>query len=542
MAELALGLVGAAGPAGAAALTTGSGFTGRHESSHREEMMDTRRSMDEFTRNRSNGSVTQDEEAEFLNTRDEPIQRQNEYYGRIESYKEASWVNPLNKLKRKTVRKASNHSLRSLNESIYSGSDTSSISAESRSPPGSNLADDDHWRNTVDEAAGTDIEDVAADEGREPAGSTDKEEDVAADEVEDTADMNEEEGRRQDRLGGVSTSDILNNRYILRYILVKNLRQKESSIVWRAHDTKVNKRVRLLIFNSTTRYKSVVDALQLLQPLMTSSDPNMPDSHPGKAHLVCFLDTFLHQRPSRPYSRNYVCMTYEFFHDLQYLKKLHAGNTGVPIPLVKQIAKQVLLGLDYMHHRHGRGVIHTDIKPENLLIDVINHPETITVQIAEWRNARIAPFGTGADIWSVACVLFELITGEDLFDLSPAPSVNGNHLTQMIQLLGEFPKHMLKERSFRSRGFLDSRGKFWNIDMLSPSPLPSVLHYKHNFTQYEAIAIADFLLPMLELDPAARVTAEELLLHPWLSDVPESALENPVPKSGGGNDIEPTIS
>lgn len=41
-------------------------------------------------------------------------------------------------------------------------------------------------------------------------------------------------------------------------------------------------------------------------------------------------------------------------------------HRGVPIPIVKQVAKQVLLSLDYMHNKCG--IIHTDIKPENVLI------------------------------------------------------------------------------------------------------------------------------------------------------------------------------
>lgn len=35
-------------------------------------------------------------------------------------------------------------------------------------------------------------------------------------------------------------------------------------------------------------------------------------------------------------------------------------NKGVPMPMVKQIAKQVLLGLDYMHRCCG--VIHTGLR------------------------------------------------------------------------------------------------------------------------------------------------------------------------------------
>lgn len=38
---------------------------------------------------------------------------------------------------------------------------------------------------------------------------------------------------------------------------------------------------------------------------------------------------------------------------------------GIPIPIVRNIAKQILLGLDYLHRVCG--VIHTDLKPENVV-------------------------------------------------------------------------------------------------------------------------------------------------------------------------------
>jgi serine/threonine-protein kinase SRPK3 len=37
---------------------------------------------------------------------------------------------------------------------------------------------------------------------------------------------------------------------------------------------------------------------------------------------------------------------------------------GVPIPLVRIMAKQLLLGLDYLHRICK--IIHTDLKPENV--------------------------------------------------------------------------------------------------------------------------------------------------------------------------------
>jgi serine/threonine-protein kinase SRPK3 len=44
------------------------------------------------------------------------------------------------------------------------------------------------------------------------------------------------------------------------------------------------------------------------------------------------------------------------------------NHRGIPMPLVKQITKQILLGLDYLHRECG--IIHTDLKPENVLIEI----------------------------------------------------------------------------------------------------------------------------------------------------------------------------
>ncbi|KAJ7096880.1 Pleckstrin homology domain-containing protein [Mycena epipterygia] len=141
--------------------------------------MDTRRSTEDFMANLQSGDVTQGEEVEFLRTRDEAIRREKEYHESIESYKQASWLNPLEKLKkREDVRKAkrltrqSNHSLSNLNESMHSGSDTSSICASSGSPPGSNLAVDDLQDWVYDVYGASDVEGMAADETRSDSSSS----------------------------------------------------------------------------------------------------------------------------------------------------------------------------------------------------------------------------------------------------------------------------------------------------------------------------------------------------------------------------------
>lgn len=41
---------------------------------------------------------------------------------------------------------------------------------------------------------------------------------------------------------------------------------------------------------------------------------------------------------------------------------------GIPIPIVRRMSKQILLGLDYLH-RFCK-IIHTDLKPENVIISL----------------------------------------------------------------------------------------------------------------------------------------------------------------------------
>lgn len=49
--------------------------------------------------------------------------------------------------------------------------------------------------------------------------------------------------------------------------------------------------------------------------------------------------------------------------NLLYLIKKY-NYRGIPIPIVRELAKQLLMGLDYMHRICK--LIHTDLKPENI--------------------------------------------------------------------------------------------------------------------------------------------------------------------------------
>ncbi|KAG5421526.1 SKY1 [Candida metapsilosis] len=193
--------------------------------------------------------------------------------------------------------------------------------------------------------------------------------------------------------------------------------------------------------------------------------------------------------------------------------------------------------------------------------DVINEDELISVKIADlgnacWTNHHFtdeiqtrqyrAPevligyhWGCSSDLWSFAALIFELLTGDYLFDPRDGKSYSkdDDHIAQIIELLGPFPRMMIKE-SFYGRDFFNSRFEMRRISKLKPWGLKDVLVEKYKFSISDSIEIADFLLPMLQVQPEERADAGGMINHPWLRDA--LALENVVlerPVGGSGEDI-----
>ena len=127
---------------------------------------------------------------------------------------------------------------------------------------------------------------------------------------------------------------------------------------------RLNRHVALKIVKSAPRYtETALDEIKLLQRLITSAtpptaSPSPSQTHPGRSHVISFLDHFRHKGPHG----THVCMVFEVLgENLLGLIKRHQRK-GVPQHLVRQIAKQILLGLDYMHRCCG--VIHTGALPQ----------------------------------------------------------------------------------------------------------------------------------------------------------------------------------
>mmetsp|Transcript_77467 Transcript_77467/g.230765 ORF Transcript_77467/g.230765 Transcript_77467/m.230765 type:complete len:702 (-) Transcript_77467:39-2144(-) len=158
------------------------------------------------------------------------------------------------------------------------------------------------------------------------------------------------------------------------------------------------------------------------------------------------------------------------------------------------------------------------------------------IQTRQYRSPETiinAGYDTSADIWSLACMLFELVTGDYLFDPKASEEYprDEDHLALFVELLGPMPKS-LWTRGRRSMTYFNRRGELRHIKSLRFWGLEDVLQQKYHMHPLEAKNLASFLLPMLRLSPEERSTATQLLTHPWLRGLPSPELTDMVARTG----------
>ncbi|CAG2059913.1 unnamed protein product [Timema podura] len=149
------------------------------------------------------------------------------------------------------------------------------------------------------------------------------------------------------------------------------------------------------------------------------------------------------------------------------------------------------------------------------------HHFTEDIQTRQYRCLEVLlgnGYDTPADIWSTACMAFELATGDYLFEPHSGEdySRDEDHLAHIIELLGTIPKHLIFSGKY-SREYFNKKGELRHITKLKPWRLREVLTEKYEWNNADAKAFADFLTPMLAFELSERVTAQECLKHPWLN-------------------------
>jgi serine/threonine protein kinase len=248
------------------------------------------------------------------------------------------------------------------------------------------------------------------------------------------------------------------------------------------------------------------------------------------------------------YHREHLMILTELLRDNLY-EAARARPHYFTLPRLQAVARQLLAALSTLHRLH---VIHSDLKPENVLIksysnvqvrlidfgsSVFFHgPLEPYVQTRSYRAPEVIlglEYTDRIDIWSLGCLLAELLTGQVLFEGDSAVAV----LAKVQGMRGPWPSWMLHrgahvDQYFRKELVLfqelteeagqDEDGRPRNrktglLRLFRPKTTNLKARLRSNHP-----AFLDFISKCLKIDPSHRPSARELQLHPFITEsIPE---------------------
>eukprot|EP01086_Lenisia_limosa_P006636 TRINITY_DN25616_c0_g1_i1.p1 TRINITY_DN25616_c0_g1~~TRINITY_DN25616_c0_g1_i1.p1 ORF type:complete len:416 (-),score=57.04 TRINITY_DN25616_c0_g1_i1:67-1314(-) len=248
--------------------------------------------------------------------------------------------------------------------------------------------------------------------------------------------------------------------------------------------------------------------------------------------------------------RNHVCMVFPLYglsiYDFLRTNKFRPFRPDD----VRVFALQLTRATRFMHKLR---LIHTDLKPENILLEQSNYryddsdgrhtriPLLKTLKVIDFGSATFeyayhtsivstrhyrAPevilgqdWSYPCDIWSIGCILVELVTGRPIFNTHE----NLEHLHMMEKYLGPIPLEFKKKSNPVLTKYFDDK---WNLKPVTSksgqSRIDAIVPLKN--MKYDPLFV-DVVSKMLCFCPSERLTGKQILHHDYFGCVVANSMD-----------------
>ncbi|EKE40305.1 protein kinase, putative [Entamoeba nuttalli P19] len=204
----------------------------------------------------------------------------------------------------------------------------------------------------------------------------------------------------------------------------------------------------------------------------------------------------------------------------QMLHDYAAEQLPIPLRHARLFTYQLCRGLSYIH---SKGICHRDLKPQNILVNrqnlelkicdfgaakvlEANQPNTAYICTRYYRAPELifgcVDYTTSIDIWSVGCIIAELLTGQILF----RGMTTSDQLVKIFSIIGS--------PSVEQVLAMNPNSPYTKIPRVNGKGMNEVLMYTDSpDNAYE------LLESILQFDPSKRPSAMEVMLHDFCKDM-----------------------
>lgn len=324
------------------------------------------------------------------------------------------------------------------------------------------------------------------------------------------------------------------------YRIVSLLGEGTFGRVLECWDTLSESRCAIKVIRNVQKYRDA--AMLEIEVLKTLAEGDLSKTRGERFNCIALRRAFDYQ--------GHVCMVFDKYGPSLYdflrtnwYKPFHPST-------VQSFCEQLLVAVRYVH---SLGLVHTDLKPENVLLMSKSYRENTTHRVPVDHSIRLIDFGSTTfvnrhhsavvstrhyrapeiilgigwsypcDMWSIGCMMVELLSGDALFQTHD----NLEHLAIMQHALEtNIPQTVVKAAPKDKYGdFFDASGSLrWpnektDADSLDAFANTSIVRQvlEQHLTGEARRLFSDLVRKLLDFDPKKRITSQNAVNHAFFS-------------------------